>query len=287
MAKGKKTPADGGRALPPARQPSRANSPSSDKGDATPFVLTLRDVEVPPPPGKPDKPVGDGLVVSDRGFDAGLFSDPLAPTIEAAPPSAPAPPTAASLVMSDPEPRPEPDPGDPDADRAAQRAARRAQVRRDRVRDTASETAGTPPAHEGVPDKPATPQVLVLSADDDAGGELCGLLRVFGFDVQQMAAPPTLPAPWPFVAVFVTSPMRSVDGGDAIDLCNHVRETSRLPGEKKPVLVLAALQLTATDRVRAGLAGCNEILLGSPTRGAVAQLLDARGIALPSDARRG
>jgi hypothetical protein len=34
------------------------------------------------------------------------------------------------------------------------------------------------------------------------------------------------------------------------------------------------------------LAGCHEILLGAPTRGSVAQLLDGRAIALPSDARR-
>jgi hypothetical protein len=127
----------------------------------------------------------------------------------------------------------------------------------------------------------------VLSADDDACRELCTLLDTFGFDVQRMVAPPVLPAPWPFAAVFVKSPIRGADGGDTIDLCNHVRESARLPGEKKPVLVLAAAQLSTTDRVRAGLAGCNEILLGTPTRGSVAQLLDTRGIALPSDARRG
>ena len=66
-----------------------------------------------------------------------------------------------------------------------------------------------------------------------------------------------------------------------------MRERSRLPGETKPVLVLMALQLSATDRVRAGLAGIQEIVLGAPTRGSVAKVLDARGIALPSDARRG
>jgi hypothetical protein len=80
--------------------------------------------------------------------------------------------------------------------------------------------------------------------------------------------------------------LRLGDGGDAIDLCNHVRERSRLPGVLKPVLVLVAEQLSATDRVRAGLAGCNEILLGAITRGGVAKALDTRGIPLPSDARR-
>ena len=191
----------------------------------------------------------------------------------------PMPPTRTStpaddgLVLSDTELQPEPYLGDPDADRAAQRDARRAQVRRDRQRDTTS-------------DAPPAPEMLVLSADEAACGELCALLRAFGFGVQVMPQAPTLPAPWPFVAVFVTAPIHTAEGGDAFDLCNQVRESSRLPGDAKPLLVLATMQLSATDRVRAGLAGCHEILLGASTRGSVAQLLDARAIALPSDARR-
>ena len=115
---------------------------------------------------------------------------------------------------------------------------------------------------------------------------LCDQLRAFGFDVQVRQDPPDLPAPWPFVAVFVDQALRPAEGGDAMDLCNDVRERSRLPGVLKPVLVLVADQLSATNRVRAGLAGCNEILLGAITRGGVAKVLDTRGIALPSDARR-
>ena len=223
---------------------ARGAGDAASKGQATaaapadaPFVLTLRDVQVP-------------LPATDR-------ADPL----------------DSGLVLSDAQLRPEPYLGDPDADRAEQRDARRAQVRRDRQRDAAA-------------DGPQAPEMLVLSANEAACSELCALLRAFGFGVRVMPAPPALPAPWPFVAVFVTMPIHTAQGGDAFDLCNQVRESSRLPGDARPLLVLATMQLSATDRVRAGLAGCHEILLGPATRGSVAQLLDARAIALPSDARR-
>jgi hypothetical protein len=224
------------------KKPARGADKAASKGEAAapevaPFVLTLRDVQVP-------------LPATDR-------ADPL----------------DSGLVSSDAELQPEPYLGDPDADRAAQRDARRAQVRRDRQRDTAS-------------DAPPAPEMLVLSSDEAACGELCALLRAFGFAVQVMPEAPALPAPWPFVAVFVTAPIHTAEGGDAFDLCNQVRESSRLPGDGKPLLVLATMQLSATDRVRAGLAGCHEILLGPVTRGSVAQLFDVRAIALPSDARR-
>ncbi len=152
-------------------------------------------------------------------------------------------------------------------------------MRRDRVR------AALPDATVGAPSD--VPEALVLGADAAACGELCALLQGFGFGVQVTAVMPALQAPWPFVAVFVSAALRDSDGGDAIDVCNRVRESSRRPGETKPVLVLVALQLSATDRVRAGLAGVQEVLRGAPTRGSDAKALDARGVALPSDARRG
>ena len=275
----------------------------------TPFVLTLRDVEAPPPPQEQAQPAGDGLVQSDA------------------------------------EARQAPWLGDPEAERAAQRAARRAQVRKDRLRDTTPEVdvALPPPAPDDVaPSQPAAPAptlpplpplpeldtdasanvapradttpvqnappaatrasppasapptsapakapaILLLRASSAEADPLGDQLRAFGFDVQVRPDLPDLPAPWPFVAVFIDHALHPADGGDAIDLCNEVRERSRLPGVLKPVLVLVADQLSATNRVRAGLAGCNEFLLGAITRGAVAKVLDTRGIALPSDARR-
>ena len=41
------------------------------------------------------------------------------------------------------------------------------------------------------------------------------------------------------------------------------------------------------DRVRAELAGCEEIIAKPVTRGSVAAVLDSRGIALPADRRQG
>lgn len=228
-----------------------------------------------------DKPArAAGKVPSKSGQPASAQPSEEAPFVltlrDVGVPSPPADrvePADSGMVLSDAELQPEPYLGDPDADRAAQRTARRAQVRRERQRDIST-------------DGPAAPEMLVIGADEASCSELGALLRAFGFGVQQAAVPPALPAPWPFVAVFVVAPIRTADGGDAFDLCNHVRESSRLPGEKKPLLVLAAQQLSSTDRVRAGLAGCHEVLLGAATRGSVAQLLDARTIALPSDARR-
>lgn len=154
----------------------------------------------------------------------------------------------------------------------------------------AAQAAGlTPPRAVNPPaaDKGAgVPSILVLRATAADPDPLCDQLTAFGFDVQVRQDMPELAAPWPFVAVFIDHALRPDAGGDAIDLCNDVRERSRLPGVLKPVLVLVADQLSSTNRVRAGLAGCNEILLGAVTRGAVAKVLDSRGIALPSDARR-
>jgi hypothetical protein len=241
-------------------EPGRARLPPAAEPEAPPLSITLRDVEVPPPEPAADAPADE------------------------------------ELVRSDPEARPVPWLGDPQADRAAQRAARRAQVRRDRVRDrepatpsatvTATPSAAVTASATATASAPNAAELLVLCAAEADCGELCTLLRNFGFAVRVMPAPPALAAPWPHGAVFVAMTMRTGDGGDAIDLCSQVRENSRLPGTLKPVLVLVAEQLSATDRVRAGLAGCNEILLGPATRGSVARVLEARGVALPSDARR-
>ena len=184
-------------------------------------------------------------------------------------------PTDDGLVRSDAETRPVPWLGDPEAERAEQKASRRAQVRRERQRDTEPGALA-----------PNAPAILVFCAGDAASSPLCTLLQAFGFSVTTTRDVPTLPAPWPFVAVFVDVTRGALPAADAIDLCNQVRESSRLPGERKPALMLVAEQLSSTDRVRAGLAGCNEVIVGDITRGGVAGALEARGITLPSDARR-
>lgn len=171
---------------------------------------------------------------------------------------------------------------------AEQRAAEaRAAAERDaEARAAALRAAAEHEAVEAAARAAAAPETLVLSSADPATSALCRQLESFGYRVRVLREPPQLPAPWPFVAVFVDRAITMPGGGDAIDLCNHVRETSRLPGERKPVLMLVAEQLSSTDRVRAGLAGCNELIVGEITRGAVAGALDRRGIVLPSDARR-
>jgi CheY-like chemotaxis protein len=218
------------------------------------------------PPEQPDREVGE----------AAAEPPPLVLTLLDVQP--PLPPIATEreladdgLVRSDPEPRPVPWLGDPETERTEQRTARRAQVRRDR-HEVAQAAADAPV------------DMLVLCATPEADPPVCALLRYFGFGVQVSSTLPALAAPWPFAAVFVDAAWSS-DGGDALDLCARVRENSRVPGERKPALVLLAAQLSSTDRVRAGLAGCNEVLVGPITRGALAGALESRGIALPRDAR--
>lgn len=191
------------------------------------------------------------------------------------PPDTPVEQTDSEFVLSDDEVQPEPWLGDPDAERAAQRAARRAQVRRDRFRGA---TAGDAEAD--------VPQVLVIDADETSRAPLCALLESFGFAVTPTGALPAAEPPWPYVAMFVDGATRTDEGGDAIELAKQLRALARELGDTKSVLVLVAQALSSVDRVRAGLAGCDETVLKPLARGNVARALDVRGVALPSDSRR-
>lgn len=167
-------------------------------------------------------------------------------------------------------------PVDEAAARAERKAAKRAQVRRARLKDAAaaSESASV------------TPEVLVLAAEDASREHLCALLRAFGFGVHAVAKPSVLTEPRPIVAVFVDIAIDITGGGDGIDLCQQIRAADRRRGGPAAVLVLVAERLRTIDHVRAKLAGCDDTLLKPVTRGRVASVLDARGVALPSDARR-
>lgn len=235
----------------PTREP-----PATPTSEAPPFVITLRDLpeELPVPP-ESSAPPSEVLLLSD---------------LEARPPVARNGARDDARVLA--------------ADRAKlaeQKAAKRASVRRARLR-AASGSDSTPLV---------TPDVLVLDSDVVAREQLHTLLQGFGFGVV-LATDATdacaLMVSWPFVAAFVDVDVQPNDGGDGIDLCKQIRDIVSLhrDGNASLVLVLVGGQLSPVDRVRARLAGCDETILKPLTRGSVASVLDARGVSLPSDARR-
>lgn len=234
-------------------EPQRAR-PIHDPKAPSPS-LTLREIRLPPAPSVVVQPPAEELVVSDP-----VVQPPLTP-------ETPIRSTSGTPLVADA------------AARSARKAANRAKVRRARLRGASAANGTTP----------AVPEVLVLEADDSAREQLCRLLQAFGFGVRtarDAAEASALAASRPFVAAFVDIALATADGGDGIDLCKHVREASGRRSGGAPVLVLAVAKLRPVDRVRAKLAGCDETILKPATRGSVARLLDARGIALPSDARR-
>ncbi len=245
---------------PPVRPPTQGRPASA---------LWLDDPVAPPRPPEPaDEPEAAPLSITLREID-------LPPPVLAGPPS-PRPPTAAEgLVMSDPELPPITEA----AQLALNRTARRAFVRRERL---LGESAASVAA-------PTVPEVLVLDADDTARDQICSLLRAFGFGVHAVNDPgkaSALAASRAFAAAFVDIALDGADGGAGIDLCKHVRNASRRRGGAPTLLVLVAAQLRPIDRVRAALAGCDEVILKPVTRGSVARVLDSHHIVLPSDSRR-
>ncbi len=199
--------------------------------------------------------------------------DVQVPLLAPSPAPTPAPaPAAEELVVSDPEPALL---AHAAAARTDARDARRASVRRARARARAGAVAAA--AADTVP------EVLVFDADDGQRGQLRDLLVAFGFGVHAVAGAAqaaSLLDSRRFVAAFFDVALDDSDGGAGIDLCRHAKLAGTL-------LVLVARPLRPMERVRAGLAGFDEVLTKPMTRGIVAGVLDARGIVLPSDARRG
>lgn len=233
----------------PTREPRPAGPP-----EAPPLVITLRDIQEPSAGHPAATPPAEVMLLSD---------------LEVRPPVAfHAAPDDPSAALADA------------AARAEQKAAKRARVRRARLRG-ASNAEQTPLV---------TPDVLLLDNDIVARDQLHNLLRGFGFGVV-LATDATdacaLVVSWPFVAAFIDVETLAEADGDGIDLCKQIRElsTRHSHGNTALVLVLVGDQLSPVDRVRARLAGCDETILKPFTRGSVAGVLDARGVALPSDAR--
>lgn len=223
-----------------------------EEDDPPPVHLTLREIAEPPPAPPPAAGAEDVIAIAD----------PLAARFEAAPP-----------VFEEIQLPPPPPPPPPPEDLMRQRAERRAEVRRARLQGM------TRPADQ-------VPEVLVVDVDDGARAQLVTLLLAFGFGVHSVATPSKAHAlldATPFVAVFADVPLDGSDEGAGIAFCKH----AKLPVDgHTPLLIYVAKAPTAIDRVRAQLAGCDDMIPKPPTRGHVAGVLDMHGVALPSDARR-
>jgi len=215
------------------------------------------------PPKAPPKAPGDitlrDLPTSPTPYGGAARAWPPAPV----PAPAPAKAHDDGLLAADTEPQQL-------AEAAAARAAKRASVRHARNRVTAATAPDT------------VPEVLVLDADTPARARLRDLLVAFGFGVHVVAEAPraaALLAERPFVAAFFDIVLDESDGGAGIELCRQAKQCGTL-------VVLVAPPLSPVQRVRADLAGVDEVLAQPVARGDVARVLDARGVALPSDARR-
>ncbi len=167
-----------------------------------------------------------------------------------------------------------------DDQRARKKAARRAHVRR--LQQVAASDSGD--ATE------AARHVLVLERADPARHDLCDLLEKFGFDVVSGASidevqevlVKTSPA---FAAAFVGTDQAAEFAGDGIQLCQFLREAGWIQDRAATAVFLLATALRPADRVRALLAGCDEVIALPASRGAVAGALDRRDVALPCDKR--
>jgi CheY-like chemotaxis protein len=246
---------------------SDAPSDAQDNADA-PQDITLRLLDVPPAPPPEPGPArrsADKSAAPDEAavVPPGLWmSDPEV----AFPAGGVASSGVRAMLAADP------------AERAAAKAAKRAAVRRARLGTAAAGAAS------------AVPEVLVLDADENARVTLCTLLNTFGFQVYEAAgveeAAELLESRF-FVAAFLDIPLDGSDGGAGIDLCGHAKRAEPPAGGQPTALALVAARLRPVERVRAKMAGCDAIISKPASRGDVARMLEAYGVALPADARRG
>jgi CheY-like chemotaxis protein len=204
-------------------------------------------------------------------------------------PVAPLLPRGEALVLSDHEPRPRPPfaPAltpvawqsiQPNTVRAKRKAERRAAVRKSRLRSK--------PAADGVS---TISEVLVFDTHDGDRDRLRKLLLAFGFRVHAVGRADeaaALAEAHTFIAAFVDFVPDATDGGAGLDLCQQIGAAAVSRNGTNTLLILTAALIQPMDRVRAELAGCEEIILKPVTRGSVAGVLDSRGIVLPTDRRQ-
>jgi CheY-like chemotaxis protein len=204
--------------------------------------------------------------------------------------AASAPTRADELILSDHEPRPRPAGVPPAAEVASQaarldtahaklKAERRAAVRKSRL-------GGKSPA-DGAS---KVSEVLVFDPHEGERDRLRKLLLGFGFRVHAVCRADeaaAVAASHDFAAAFVDIALDAAGGAGGLELCRQIRAAGGRHGRADTLLVLTAALLKPMDRVRAELAGCEEIILKPVTRGSIAGVLDSRGIALPADRRQG
>lgn len=169
-----------------------------------------------------------------------------------------------------------------DDQRARKKAARRAYVRRLMLDATAASAEAAEAARH----------VLVLERHGAARRDLGQLLEEFGFSVVSGACIDEVhellvKAPPDFAAAFVGTDQEAEFAGDGIELCQFLREAGWIQDRAATAVFLLATALRPADRVRALLAGCDEVIASPPSRGAVAGALDRRGVTLPRDDRNG
>lgn len=239
-------PAPAARATP-TREPDAAPLPPLPR-------FTLREVEAmsaPDDDATPADPLPPGVIVSDpdaQPSQARRSTTPVAPVNTA-----------------------------PDATASA-KVQRRAQVRRKVL------------ANKGRPVVTATPaDALVLEGDDAACLQLCALLEAFGFrthPVQSTMQAVRMLAAKRYAVAFLSIIFDGSAGPASHDLCSRVKAPPVHAHDTPCALIVVTGSARPLERVRAELAGCNAFLHKPASRGAVAQALEACGVALPIDARQ-
>jgi CheY-like chemotaxis protein len=132
--------------------------------------------------------------------------------------------------------------------------------------------------------------VLVLDQEDSARDRLCGLLEHFGFcayPARNVAQATWFVEDRAFRAAFLDIAIDGRDGGAGIELCRLVKAGPRVRPDAGSALFLVRNSVQPADRVLAALAGSDAVLLKPLRRGDVAGALEAFGVAMPLDARRG
>lgn len=198
--------------------------------------------------------------------------------------STPNPPLLQDTILADPQapqprvsPERQPPAGPSPAAKAATKALRRAQVRRTLLASKEQPAAAAPP------------DVLVLDGEDGAREQLCALLEVFGFrthPVQSTMQAVRMLAAKRYTVAFLSVIFDGSAAPAAHDLCSRVKAPPAHASDPACALIVVTGAARPVERVRAELAGCDAFLLKPVSRGAVAQALEACGVALPIDSRR-